>query len=117
MYMYPDLFKSFWIVRQVLYCHHGCRRHGLISRVYEGDEQVNDLIIAELGPSALVATQKRIQHVILSATRGPPVCDHLPQHCHKLLPCLEDNIAVVRGAQFSLIFVLMFSGMQVANST
>ena len=95
--MYPDLFKSFWIVWQVLDRHHGCRRHSLISRVYEGDEQVNDLVVAEFGPGTLVATQKRIQHVILSATRGPPVYDHLPQHCYKLLPCLKDSIAVVRG--------------------
>jgi hypothetical protein len=95
--MYPDLFKSFWTIRQVLHRHHGCRRHGFISRVYEGDEQVDDLVIVELGPGTLIASQKRIQHVILSATGGPPVSDHLPQHCHKLLPCLKDNSTVVRG--------------------
>jgi hypothetical protein len=97
--IYPDLFKSFWIVRQVLDRHHGGGRHSFVSRVYESDEQVNDLLISELGPGSLVAGQERIQNVIMSAARGPPIVDHLLQHGHKLLPRLQDKNVFLKSAQ------------------
>lgn len=88
--MYPYLSRALGLSDRYFRLHRG-GRHSLVPRVYEGDEKVDDLVVAELRPGTLVAAEQRVQHVVSGAARGPPVSDHLPQHCHELLPCLKDQ--------------------------